>query len=56
LGVAIDTYVQETFAKAIIGELDIEAEWDNYLATLDSLGLAQYEQAHQEAYDAWRNA
>jgi len=54
LDAAITAYVDETFAFAVTGQLDIEAEWETYLATLEGMGLAQYLQLHQEAYDAWR--
>lgn len=51
-GPTITAYVDETFARAVTGQLDIEADWDNYLATLEGMGLPQYLQTHQAAYDA----
>jgi putative aldouronate transport system substrate-binding protein len=48
----IENYVRETFALAITGQTDIEGEWENYLATLEGMGLQQFIQVHQEAYDA----
>ena len=45
-------YVKEMFTRFVRGEGDIDAEWDQYLATLDGMGLANYVQVYQEAYDA----
>ena len=39
---ALDSYVKETTANFIAGNLDIDAEWDNYLAELENIGLSQY--------------
>jgi putative aldouronate transport system substrate-binding protein len=48
----IEQYVQEMFARFVRGEGDIDAEWDQYLATLDGMGLAAYLQVYQEVFDA----
>ncbi len=50
----IEAYVDETFARAVTGQIDIEAEWENYKASLESMGLSQFVAAHQEVYDAAR--
>ncbi|MEM7035154.1 MAG: ABC transporter substrate-binding protein, partial [Chloroflexota bacterium] len=52
MSVGINDYVKEMVARFVTGEADIDAEWDDYLATLDSLGLARYIEIHQEAFDA----
>lgn len=52
----IEALVDETFARGATGQIDIEAEWENYLASLEAMGLAQFVQAHQEVYDAARSA
>lgn len=52
LGSTIGDLVNQTLAQAVIGELDIEAQWDAYLEQLNGSGLPQFLQAHQEAYDA----
>jgi putative aldouronate transport system substrate-binding protein len=54
LAVAIADRVKQTFALAVIGELDLVAEWDGYLADLADLGLPRYLAAYQAAYDARR--
>lgn len=52
LSVTIDPYVEETFTLGILGDVDIDAEWENYLATLDQLGVSQLQEIYQSAYDA----
>ncbi len=52
LELAINTYVDEMFVRFATGDADIIAEWDNYLATLDSVGLPRFLEIVQEAYDA----
>ncbi len=52
----IEAFVDETFARGATGQIDIEAEWENYLAQLEAMGLPQFVQAHQEVYDAARSA
>jgi putative aldouronate transport system substrate-binding protein len=48
----ITQYVNQMFARFVRGEGDIDAEWDTYVATLEQMGLADYLQVYQEAYDA----
>ena len=52
----IEALVDETFARGATGQIDIEAEWENYLAQLEAMGLAQFVQAHQDVYDAAKSA
>ena len=52
----IEALVDETFARGATGQIDIEAEWENYLASLQAMGLEQFVQAHQEVYDAAQSA
>jgi putative aldouronate transport system substrate-binding protein len=56
VGATIADYVQETTARVITGQTNIEAEWETYLATLESMGLPQLLDVHQRAYDAWVSA
>ncbi len=44
-------YVNETFAKWISGEGDIDAEWESYLAQLKNLHVAEMVAAYQAYYD-----
>ncbi len=52
----VEAYVDETLARAIAGQIDIEAEWENYLASLEAMGLSQFIASHQEVYDAAQSA
>ncbi len=52
LETSIITYVDESFARAITGQMNLEMDWESYLANLDSVGIAQYLQLYQDAYDA----
>ena len=45
----IDTYLADMHAAFVIGDKDIDKEWDNYLATLDKMGL-------QNIYDIYTEA
>lgn len=47
----INAYIVETTAKFITGEADIAAEWDNYIAELESMGLQDVIDVYQAAYD-----
>jgi putative aldouronate transport system substrate-binding protein len=46
----INTYVAENLAKFLIGEQPLSA-WDNYVRTLNSLGLADVLKVRQSQYD-----
>ena len=48
----IEQFVQEMFARFVRGEGDIDAEWDQYVATLEGMGLPDYLRVYQEAYEA----
>ncbi|GIP33252.1 ABC transporter substrate-binding protein [Paenibacillus sp. J2TS4] len=47
----ITDYKDEMLAKAVIGEIDIDKEWDNYVKTLEKMKLPRYLEIMQEAYD-----
>ena len=44
-------YVEQKMAQWISGEADVEAEWDDYVAQLDTLGLQELIEIKQKAYD-----
>jgi putative aldouronate transport system substrate-binding protein len=44
--------MDEWFANFVIGNADVDADWETYLATLNDAGLAQYLEIYQTAYDA----
>ncbi len=47
----ITTYFQESFSRFIVGDLDLENDWDQYLAELENMGLSNYLEITQTAYD-----
>ena len=47
----ISKFVNETFAKWIAGEGDIDSEWDAYLAQLKDLHVEDMIAAYQAYYD-----
>lgn len=52
IGTALDNYVAEMTARFIIGDADIEADWDDYLAEFERIGLDRYIELMQEAFDS----
>ena len=51
----INDLITESNAKFVIGELDLDSDWDNFQANLKSAGLERYLQLCQEALDARNN-
>jgi putative aldouronate transport system substrate-binding protein len=47
----LETFVDETFAQALTGQIDIEAEWESYLSNLEAIGLSRFVEIHQEVLD-----
>lgn len=45
------TYVDESMTRFALGDLDIEKDWDSYLKELENIGLSQYLEVSQIAYD-----
>jgi len=50
----IDTYVDQMLAKFIIGEEPL-SKWDEYVKTLQSMGLDELLKIKQDAYNRWKN-
>lgn len=48
----INDYVKTMTAKFIIGEADIDKEWNTYVSTLDKMNLKKYLEIYQKALDA----
>ena len=48
---AVQTYVDECFTRFILGDLDIEKDWDSYLGELEAMGLEYYLEICQTAFD-----
>ncbi len=47
----ISMYAQQAFGQFVIGDLDIEKDWENYVATIEELGLTELLEIEQAAYD-----
>lgn len=47
----INTHVEESIARFIVGDRNLDTEWDTYLNELDALGLKGYLQNIQDTYD-----
>ncbi|MBQ8232182.1 MAG: extracellular solute-binding protein [Lachnospiraceae bacterium] len=48
---SLDTYFYEITSQFLIGEKDIDSEWNNYLAELEKIGYKELLAAYQTAYD-----
>lgn len=51
IGMDISNYVKENQSRWLLGEADIEADWDAYIAQLNKLGLEKYVAQMQQAYN-----
>lgn len=51
----IETYSDEMIYKFICGELSIDDTWDDYISTLESLGLQENIDIQTAAYQRWLN-
>ena len=47
----INDYIHEMGARFVTGETDIDAGWDNYLKTLEDMGLERYLEIRQQVYN-----
>ena len=48
---SLKSFVDESLANFILGNKNVETEWDAYLAELDAIGLDLYVETMQGAYD-----
>ncbi|MFC1960789.1 extracellular solute-binding protein [Chloroflexota bacterium] len=51
LKLGLDTYVDEMFVQFVTGAIPIDEAWEEYLMTLESIGLSRYLEIYQTAYD-----
>lgn len=51
----VSSVVTEYRAKFVTGQLDIDAEWDNFQNKLQKLGINEMQEMIQRAYDAYLN-
>jgi putative aldouronate transport system substrate-binding protein len=47
----INTYVQESLAKFVVGDMNIETDWGRFQNELNNLGIDRYLQIIQKTYD-----
>lgn len=47
----LSTYYKECFSRFCTGDMDIEADWDTYISELETIGLSEYLEISQTAYD-----
>ena len=47
----IFTYVIESFARFIMGDMSLDTEWDKYVNEFKNMGLEETIAATQSAYD-----
>jgi len=52
LRLSITDYVAQMTAEFVLGRQDLDAGWDNFVATLESLGVNRLAEIYQAAYDA----
>ena len=52
LRLGINDYVAQMTAEFVLGRQDLDAGWDNFVATLESLGVNRLAEIYQAAYDA----
>ncbi len=48
----IDEYIDQYMAQVCIGELELESSWDNYLATMETMGASKLAEIYQKTYEA----
>lgn len=53
-GKDIESYINETEAKLITGEIPF-SEWESYVEKVQSLGVDQYIEVYQAAYERYKN-
>ncbi|WP_010275707.1 type 2 periplasmic-binding domain-containing protein [Paenibacillus senegalensis] len=51
----ISTYIREMQAKFITGDIPF-SEWDTYVRTIEKMGLAEYMEIYQAAYERYKKA
>ena len=52
LKTGIDDYIKESVTKFVTGNMDIEKDWDSYISKMNNIGLKEYLDMCQEAYDS----
>lgn len=53
IGVDITSLIDQTLPKFVTGEMDINTEYDDYIAQLEKMGIEEYIQIYKDMYDRW---
>ena len=51
----VQTYVEETINKFIVGDLDVDADYPTFVETLKSMGAERALEINQAAVERWQN-
>jgi len=51
LSVELENYIKDARVRFIMGDMDLDTEWESYVAGLESIGLSEYLDIVQKAYD-----
>ena len=51
ISVELANYVKESAVRFIMGDLNLDADWNKYVESLNNIGLEQYLETYQKAYD-----
>ncbi len=49
--VNLETYISEWTAKFIVGDYNLDTQWNEYVNGLDKMGMSELMEAYQSAYD-----
>ena len=50
---SIGGYVNQALVQFVTGDMDIETQWEEYISTLESMGVQQYIDTYQKYYEAY---
>jgi len=56
IGTQINDYVNEMTARFVTGDANIDTKWDQYVDSLNAMGMDRYMEINQAAYDRFLNA
>lgn len=51
----LNTYMDETVTAFITGKMDVETEWDNYVAKCKEMGVDEVVKIYQSAYERYKS-
>lgn len=52
----VDAYIDQYIAKVGTGELDIDSSWDEYIKTLENMGVSQMVDIYKRAYEEYKTS